>query len=227
MVLSARRFSRAWANVSLASADWEDSPLYRAIHIEVFADGVRLVATNGYLLLRSWVPENIDEDGDPVEPEPDPDLVPDETVTVLDTDGRASNLFKYLRAVTKKNDDPDEDLRLWVKPRSADEDGGQLNLGGNLAGEIAVFAIDLEQVALPTFDGPFFEWRRGELPTKPSETNSAGIGPDNLARLGKITGVSGIVFDFSDARTVRLHGDPLAHCPTIDGAFARYKPETQ
>jgi hypothetical protein len=220
-VLSARRFSRAWGNVALATIEDDDHPLHRSMLVESYDyRGVRLVTTNNYLLLRSWVSTDW-------EPEPDEDEVPDETVVVLDADNRAGALMKYLRSLTKKAEDPDEELRLLVRHESADDNGGQLTLGGNLAGEIAVFGIDLEQVALPTFEGSFFDWRRAELPTAPSESNTAGIGPDTLARLGKIGFVSGLVFDYSDARTVRFKADVQdQQSPTLDGVFARYKPES-
>lgn len=226
-VLSARQFSRAWANVALAANDDDASPLYRAICIEAFTGrGVRLVATNSYLLLRSWLGNGHDDDYG-VTPEPPLDEAPDESIVVLDTDGRAGALMKYLRSVTKKAEDPDEELRLLVRRENADDNGGQLSLGGNLAGEIAVFGIDLEQVALATFEGSFFNWRKAELPSEPSESNTAAIGPDNLARLGKITHVSGLIFDYSDARNVRFTAEVDLGAATLDGVFARYRPRDE
>mgnify|MGYP002132855720 CR=1 FL=1 len=55
--------ARGWLSVAQASANDKDLPtLHRTIALEVFPNGLRLVATDRYILLSAWVPDLGDTD---------------------------------------------------------------------------------------------------------------------------------------------------------------------
>lgn len=52
----ARTLALGWLATSLASSNDDDRPaLYRTVHVECFSTGMRLLATDSYMLLRSWI----------------------------------------------------------------------------------------------------------------------------------------------------------------------------
>ncbi len=52
----AERFRRAWGTVATARSDDDSRPLLNCVAIDVFRDGLLLVATDTYILLWEWVP---------------------------------------------------------------------------------------------------------------------------------------------------------------------------
>jgi hypothetical protein len=225
---SGRAFSRAWGNVSIAASDDPERPvLYRAVLIEHYTgDGVRLVATDGYVLVRSWVPFYAGQ------LEPGDDEAPAETIVVRDVDNRAQTLFKWVRSQTKKADDDHPDMPVALSVRRAgapDEDAaGQasLPLGAEFEGEMLVIATDIEHVALPVWGGPYPSWRyaiQGGMVR--ADATKAAIGLDFLARLSRFSGVGALHFDFSNEHVVNFqaYGDDELEAPGLAGVIARYR----
>lgn len=105
--LSGRAFSRAWLAVQLAASDDDARPvLYRAVHIEEYPDGVRLIATDSYWLAMCWVGCDAFDDEPPVIREPVA------TVTVADTEWRVRDLMRHVAKLTKKEEAIDIPVRL-------------------------------------------------------------------------------------------------------------------
>lgn len=94
MRFDAPTLARAWLSVAQASSSDKDLvTLDRTVAIEEFPTGVRLVATDRYVLLTAWVPDL----GAYYEPrEPGLDEAPDRTVITKDSDGRGRGLLGYL-----------------------------------------------------------------------------------------------------------------------------------
>lgn len=226
--LSGRAVSRAWANVMVAASDDDHMvALYEAVLVEHYTErGVRLVATDSYMLVQVWVPFIAGED------EPGTDEAPDETVVARDLDGRASNLFKWVRSMTKKEDQPDLDVHVTVRDAGAeDEDAGQqtLPLGADFDGEMMVIATDVEHVALPVWDGAYPTWRVAVVSGDTGGGNVAHLSLSNVARLGKFVGVGVLRFDFTDGRLVHFEapGDDSMGTPGLAGVVARIRVEAE
>lgn len=115
--LSGRAFSRAWLAVQLAASDDDARPvLYRAVHIEEYPDGVRLIATDSYWLAMCWVGCGAFDDEPPVIREPVA------TVTVADTEWRVRDLMRHVAKLTKKEEAIDIPVRLDLATSLYDED---------------------------------------------------------------------------------------------------------
>ena len=182
-VHDAKLFARAWLSVDLASGKDEKRPaLDHTVCLEVYPEGVRLVATDSYMLLSAWVP-SIDRP----EPGADPGLddVPVSVAVAQDVHGRARSLCQHLLAITSKEDAPDEEVSLRF--------GGDAKRRGQLDGfESTYFMIDHpdhERVQLEVYEGEFPSWRRLVHGFRPVRTDVVALNPDlvgRLAKLGKI-----------------------------------------
>jgi hypothetical protein len=102
LTFDAALLARAWLSVALASGNDDKLPvLYRTVAVEEFDHGARLVATDGYVLLRCWVPAT---ESDLAE-EPGLDVAPDRTVVAFDPHGRAKGLLAFLLKQSKADKD--------------------------------------------------------------------------------------------------------------------------
>ena len=64
MLFSGQLFAQAWRSVAIAASDDPDRPaLFRATNIELHPDGMRIVATDSYLMLHAWIHAKGDDDG--------------------------------------------------------------------------------------------------------------------------------------------------------------------
>ena len=122
IALSARCLARAWLAVQYAAAEDEARPaLDRAVHIEEYETGVRLVATDSYWVAWCWVPawsEITDAGtaqsvmpGEGTEPEPR-DRHPLQTRTVRDADRRVRDLMQFLIRATNPKDSLDQPVEV-------------------------------------------------------------------------------------------------------------------
>ena len=158
LTFDAAWLARAWLSVAEASSkDTARPALNRTVCVEFYDDGVRLVATDSYMLLTAWVPTFEHTSTTEVPPsEPDDDELPGEVVVAIDEDGRAKGLFTYLLALANGKDKPEVLVKLAVgaSPETS------LGMFDGLAGDVLTIAAeDREALLLAVYEGEFPRWR--------------------------------------------------------------------
>ena len=159
----ARHLARAWLAVTLASSSDKARPqLHRTVSIEAFPTGVRLAATDSYVLLRAWVPA-LDCDDDP---EPDLDEAPLRTAVVMDPHRRAKSFLTHvLKLATKaEKDEFAPTVEVFLSLHVTDADLGDPGTAApTFEGMEARYAVldlyDQERLKLRTYDGAYPSWR--------------------------------------------------------------------
>lgn len=187
MIFNACTFARSWASVALAQSDDKGRPaLYRTTLIESFPTGIRIIATDSYLLLKAWVPSIAWTDS----PEPGIDEIPEETAICRDVDHRVLGLMKYALKLSA-SDGSDTKLRIKMGV-------GQLPaMPGQLAGmieETCWFQFDEmydERIEAPQFEGAFPEWRNIWFGHAWQQTGLVTFGAAGILRLGKLSSLWG------------------------------------
>jgi hypothetical protein len=105
ITLDAGQLARGWLAVNQATGkdDSATNPAMRkTVHVDQFPQGLRLVATDSYMLLTSWIPQ-----ADGYEPEPSLDEIPYASATVIDKHNRAVSLLSYLLALLRREGQAD------------------------------------------------------------------------------------------------------------------------
>jgi hypothetical protein len=189
MRFDAPTFAVAWQQVANACATDPDIPvLNRTVALEEYVHGVRLVATDRFILLTAYVP-NLDTDDNEV---PTPDTAPERTVIVTDTDSRAAGLFAYIRKLAKREKlesapegtrevRVDHDVRV-----PAGVDITQETFEG-MEPTFTMFTVpDVEKVYLPVIESGYPDWRPLILDHNPVRTHTIHLNPDRLAALGRL-----------------------------------------
>ncbi len=179
MRFDARTFARAWLAVSLASSSDADRPaLCRAVHVEEFDEGIRLVATDAFLLLHTWVPAlDVDALG-----EPSYDAAPRRTFTALDVDKRANDMCRHwLRTAG------DDDERVEIAFGERTVPGVRQGMFDGLETRSAVLEMPgVERLILRIYEGEWPAWR-SVIPCRFRGLDAPVlVFPDLLARLGKL-----------------------------------------
>lgn len=176
----AEALARAWLSVAIASASDKHRPaLSKTVAIEVFPTGVRLVATDSYVLLHSWVPDlSAAED----EPEPFPDESPVGTWVAIDDHGRVKGLMAHVLSLLGEKSPPDDlTIRLGAGLDAFDE-----TLAGMAAPIVTVDLTDHERVTLARYDGAFPNWRKVESAFVAKKTDAIALSADMAGRLSKL-----------------------------------------
>jgi len=187
--LSGRTLARAWRSVQVASSDDEDrQALYRAVHVEVFETGVRLIATDGYWLARCWAPA----DGSPWTAEPDWDELPDNAVTMLDHDWRVRDLMKFVASVTGRKDAPDITMTLDPALRAVNEAVPTLDPSW-ASPRCSIGIPEAEGVLCPVAEIEFPNWRRisAEFASAESGATVTLLSGDMVEKLARVVRISG------------------------------------
>lgn len=174
----AENIARGWQSVELAASDDDARPALTGVHVEFFADGVRLIATDSYMLLRSWVPC-----GDA--PEPGLDEAPLSEATALDPYGRGVGLMKHLLKIATAKDAPPFDLCMSVGDDPRDDDAPSL---GGLERQYLILDVpDQEILTLPLYEGPWPQWRSLWSGFQAETTSEIHFSPELImARIGKL-----------------------------------------
>jgi hypothetical protein len=188
MIFDAPTLALAWQSVAQASGTDRDEPtLDRTVAIEQHDQGVRLVATDRYVLLTAWVPALTADDTEP----PTIDEAPVRTVITQDADARGRGLLAYVLKLAKLGKDeevPYGDLTVTLdfdirRPVGVDED---MPLEG-LEPTYAVLTIpDVEKVFLPIIVSDYPDWRALLDGFKRVSTSRIGLPLDRLYRLGAL-----------------------------------------
>jgi hypothetical protein len=171
--------------VSCASAkDKEAEPaLRRTLCVEQFEQGLRLIATDSYRLLVTWVnAEEYDWDD-----EPGYDELPHATAVAIDEHGRARSLCAYLmqQAQKEENDGLSALVRLGVPWQAAETPSGELQLDGFDALAIDLEYPDHERLQLPVFEGKYPTWRTVLKSFKPQKTPALALSQESYAAIAK------------------------------------------
>lgn len=184
--------ARGWLSVAEASSKDKARPaLNRTVCVEFHADGVRLVATDSYMLLTTWVPcfEKTSM-GETPPPGPGLDEAPYSTVVAIDEDGRAKGLFAYLLGLTEAKGAPEILVRLTEGP--APESTGPALVFDSLAGDcLTIAADDREALILGLYDGDYPTWRPLVGRFHGAMTPTLALNPDILGRVVKMAKVGG------------------------------------
>lgn len=213
MIYNADTIARAWLAVAHASGKDEFLPvLSRTILLEQHAAGLRLVATDSYMLLVSFVPGA--EHGP--QHEPDLDEAPIETSVAMDLDGRAASLMKYAikraKAAAKANEEIPE-MRVHLNDRTPHPDG-PTQLEGMGGRSVVLEMPDVERVVLPVFDGNYPPYHGLLLTLQGVPTDRVALNPDRIGRLAAaaelVGGQIGWTFggEMRAARVDMVNADP-------------------
>lgn len=185
LVLPARELAIAWLNVALASAEHAAPALDRTILVEAFGDDrCRLIATEGHVLLRSFV---VEEWGD----EPLLEEAPSSTWVAADLDGRMAAMCSWLVKLTKpRKDETPPRIMVHVSVVDLEPDPDEPTLMPELAAQALHFDAEVERVTLPIIEAPYPSWRTfGEVESEPVETLS--FSKTYLGMFGRMRGSVG------------------------------------
>ena len=153
-----RQLAIAWQAVASSAAKGSEGrpALENTVHVEVYDAGIRLVATDSYILTQAFVPYHDDQHEPYFCVEPSLDEAPDHTFTVIDTHGRFVALMKSAVKIAKKEKAREHNFTLTVREqRQAD---GQFD--GLVSRECVLdFNDGDETVALGLYDGEWMTWR--------------------------------------------------------------------
>lgn len=183
LTFDARALSAGWLSVAQASTKAKDRPvLDRTMAVEFFPDGVRLAATDSYVLLYAWVPALGYKHN---EKAPDFDDAPDETVVARDPDGRAAGLLAYLRSQTEDEEAPDIEVSLGIADGSA-QPTHALSFAGFEGKCLVVEGDGREALRLDLSDDDYPHWRGLLVPFTPRRTDAIALSPEIIGRLAKL-----------------------------------------
>lgn len=182
MRINAPTFARAWLSVAQASTSDRDlSTLDRTVAIEEYPSGLRLVATDRFVLLTAWVPSADSITGRV------PELyeLPDRIVVASDGDGRGKGLLGYILTLAKREVIV-EDIRVDFDVRiPAGEDADQPLEG--LEPKYVVFTVpDVEKVYLDTVEAEYPNWRPLLLDHDAQDTKRIALDLDRLHKLAAL-----------------------------------------
>lgn len=195
MIFDAGDLAKAWLSVTEAASKDKYAPpvLNRTVLIEEYRHGIQLVATDTFMLLRSWVPfQGVDSFSLEAEP---PELydLPDRASVVRDPDGRGRQLMGWARTLAGRCSEydarPDMRLQIGVKHRAT---GAAASFEG-MSPTWAKLKLDGEDeiVRLQLYEGEFPNWRSLLQSVNPVETKEVSLNPDILGRMAKIAKLYG------------------------------------
>ena len=200
MTVNALTAATAWSNAFLASGNDENRPvLYRTILVEWFDQGVQLVATNGHLLIRTWIPAF----GNDVAP-PHIDRLPNESCVVMDTKRFAIGFMKAVLMVAESGVQE-------IEFTAGVEADAQPSLGEEFGPRVLTIGALGQELSLRLMQQVYPNWRRLDLGIDSAErVDGIAIAPRYLATLGRIRGANRIDLDFNGTdRAVRFIAQPF------------------
>lgn len=184
-LFDARTLARGWLSVATASAKDSGRPaLDRTVFVEAYPEGLRLVATDSYVLLHSWVP-NLNN-------YLDPDVALDEapygTAVTMDEHGRAKGFLAHVLKLAKAQGPDDAPIEVDVQIGIPDPggDADHPSLSGMEARYVVLELRDQERLKLRTYEGQFPVWRTLVQGFSPMSTETMGLAPSIVGRLAKL-----------------------------------------
>lgn len=215
-------FARAWQSVALASSTDKDLvQLNRTVAIEEYPAGVRLVATDRFVLLTAWIP-SIDA---LTQTEPALEEAPDRTVIARDADGRGKSLLGYVLTLANRDEnkyaEPGEGLELSLTfdvRLPAGMEGNDSTLEGMEPRFVVLDVPDTERVWLETIESVYPSWRSLTHGFVAEKTESIALNPERLDRLAKLRkyALGPIVWTFGGPEAPALIDVPMSD-PHVTG----------
>ena len=152
----------AWLSVAQASGSDANLPtLDRTVALELYPDGVRLLATDRYVLLTAWVPTVSARD----EEAPHVSELPTRTVVTQDADRRGKGLLEYALKLTRLGKPGEEkfygdlvveldlDVRLPIEVGQDQLGGDDLDVAHGIYGTHGVDDVGILETAHDLNDG--------------------------------------------------------------------------
>lgn len=192
MIFDAPTLCRGWLAVAQAScADKDAVVLHKTVAIEVYPDGLRLTATDRFVLLTAWVPDVAHT----IEHEPRIEEAPVRTVVVQDGDGRGKGLLAYLLALVARKekelqaDLPHGQMRASIEFDVRMPDGTAPDADVALEGMEPTFTVidipDTERVYLPVVESTYPNWRAIRGDHVAEKTDTITLHPERLGPVSK------------------------------------------
>lgn len=190
MRFDAPTLASGWLSVAQASGTDRDAVvLHKTVAVEVFDGGVRLSATDRFVILTAWIPTLSRT------PEPHLEEAPARTVVVQDADGRGRGLLGYLLSLAaRKERELDQTLPYGDMQASLEfdvrlPDGTLPDADVALEGMEPTFTVidvpDLERVYLPVVESIYPDWRRILGTHQAEKTDTIMLHPERLGPLAK------------------------------------------
>lgn len=179
--------ARGWLSVALAASKDKARPvLNRTVHVEVFAEGVRLISTDSYILLRSWVTTLYSD-----APEPGLDEAPEYRVIAHDPHGRGKNLLWHLLNLGRGEEAETIEVDLIVGDTERDDTNAQAAFEGMAKEWVTIAVPDKERLKLPTVEGEFPDWRPLDAAFLAESTEGVALAPEVIKRLADLERTAG------------------------------------
>lgn len=195
MRFDAPTLAHAWLAVANAASTDKEAPasIFKAVTIEEHLRGIRLLATNRFILLTAWVPD-VDHYYDA--PEPDIADAPERTIVASDGDGRGRGLMGYALSLAGRipeeeyvpgqiSLDLDFDARKPVGSTSA----GDPTFDGLEPKYVVLSVPDTEKVYLPVVEDTAvagIAWRNIITKHEPDSTSQIKLNPEFVERIGRV-----------------------------------------
>lgn len=218
-VYDAATLARGWLSVAVASGkDTARPALDRTVSIEAYPEGLRLVATDSYVLLHAWIPAF----GYELEPEPEIDEAPYATCVAMDPHGRARGFLAHVLklAIATPDDGPPIEVRVSLGVVEQSDQDAEPSFAGMEATYVVLELPDEERLKLGTYEGDFPAWRRVLPGFAPHQTSTIALNPEivgRLAKLGKLNGNRPLRWTFGGAGQMALV-EVLESEPLVTGA---------
>jgi hypothetical protein len=198
----ARETAQAWLNAFLASSKDEDRPLLRrTLSLEVFEHGVQFIATNGHILLRTWVPKDLTED----RVWPADRRKPVRQLTIMDPDGFGAGFLKTLASKATAED------HVIITSSAADEEAAP-SFGQEFQSERITLRACGQRIDLMVRDEPYPDWRKLKLGLDDLVlVEGMKVQAKYLALIGKLKDISaGVDMTFSgEDRAILIRADGI------------------
>jgi hypothetical protein len=219
--------AHAWLAVAAASGTYKDGPpqLYKTVAIEEHPTGVRLIATDRFVLLTAWVPD-LDHYYDSA---PEFDQAPDRVVVARDADGRGRSLHGYVCSlaarIMREAGEMGEyvpgqielKLEFDVRIPAGTQRAAQEPLEGMEPTYVVLSVPDVEKVYLEVVEGGFPDWRGIVADHAPIATSKLRLNPEIVERLAKVRkhAEGALAWSFGGERKAALveytESDPFVH----------------
>lgn len=224
--------AHAWLSVYAAAATHKlDHPaLFKTVALEEHPTGIRIVATDRFVLLTAWVSDLEHHYEGP----PSFDQAPDRVVVARDADGRGRGLLGYVISLATRDTSPEDyvpgqvplriDFDVKMPPGSAPV--AQEAFEGMDPTYTVLSVPDVEKVYLEVYPGPFPDWRPIVWSHKPKSARQVRLNPETLERLAKIRkhAAGPLAWEFGGEDKTALVSFPESD-PFVHGAVVPMKPD--
>jgi len=187
MEFDAAFLAPAWLSVAVASSkDGARPALDRTVCLEQFEAGMRITATDSYLLLTAWVPALDCEFDEP----PELDERPVATAVAIDRHGRARGLLGHALGLVAEAAKAKTGERFVMQVRLGWVDAVDVDDRVSFAGMDPSFVVlelpDRERVKLRVFEGEFPSWRSILTGFKAKRTGAIALSPERVEQLAHL-----------------------------------------